>query len=1228
MFKTRGGVFGWSLLFIVAWTCVFVVSTEAQLVFKCNPDNDLYQLVTNSGLVCQRYATAAEAIQQASVGAGVLILADDYPQSTTPIDASTYSLAASKNIRLYVEYPSMLPNLSLGAPQFFATAWYGSLLDRLVINSAFFGSGLVQGRILTSYDAYYQPVTVNNAHIVAARVAGFDTAVLGLPAVVKPILFEHPNGNIMVATTRLSCFVTGRLMPTEGWKTVWETILNWLGPGSPALNWTPTVHTRYSRNETLPANALLQCLTQGVQWYQDSQLLVSASGLDWVNGPRNGVEPLPAGWVAGDGTYGILECYIGKRIFVDGSQAPNPSVRADCSCESSMGLAFGGSIFNDTNKKNIAAKLNDYIFFVSDISQGPRANPVSPSYGMLSHNTKGLSAYFCDDNARAILGAITSSALLRSSRWDEAICKSILANFRTTGPKGYHEGGGSISEESLQNLGWEYYWNWNGTSYSPHYQSYIWATYLWLYDQTGYEPLLERSRTGIELMMKAYPNYWVIECGRRDEELAHMLLPLAWLVRVDNTAEHRAWLQMLVTDFINSLDIVTGAVPQKVDVPYSSNSQYGTGEAPIVYQTGDPGTDLLYTMNFAFSGLNEASYVLNDPCIPPALDKMQEFLVRIQTQSTAHPELSGTWYRGIDFSKWEYWGSDGDIGWGVWTAETGWTHSWITSTLALRYLNQSLWDLIADSNIAIRFDALRQQMLPDEMVNPPIPHVYPVYPVEAYEYTPEKAWGSAKPRVGDLIPVRVSSYTYTGGSVVGAGAAAELANPHILTDGIVTTQANIDAAASNPWGYYVHGGFNDGVIYGQNSATQPGVTFDLGAVYDLSRAEINYVVVGPHAVYPASQVKVSVDGGPVVSFTPFNNSSNTNTYGDARNATIDLSGLSGRSVHMEFTGGSEWSCYAEGTFYARGGGAFTDGIRGTNFYSTEPELNMGWGVPGFTIYFDLGQTRTLAQTNINYFVYHPHGVYEPASVAVSFSTQEDPARITHRNAAKRTEIPSQWSNGGTFTGFSSSEPAVNQLLNLTGQARWVKMVFTNQGEWLVPCEVTFYNDQMVINEPSEAQSDYGLHKFPGDTIGLIATASNTAALVFQWKRNGTILEDGTYPFGIVAGGATPYLKISDAVATVEFPDEYSCQVAKNGVSNESVIISLGVSNSCWYDMIGDMNDDCIVNLIDFQTIALHWLQSDPACGNEMIGNLNNDCTIDFYDLQEFALDWLRDSSRP
>ena len=267
-----------------------------------------------------------------------------------------------------------------------------------------------------------------------------------------------------------------------------------------------------------------------------------------------------------------------------------------------------------------------------------------------------------------ILATLTSAAALKNKKWNKGVLKAILANFRTTSSTGFKPN--RLKEKQLNELGWKHFKNQNDFfELSPHYQSWIMATYLWLYDKTDYEPLLDAAKAGITNLMKAYPKEWHWTNGLQQER-ARMILPLAWLVRVNDTPEHRNWLNIMVKDLLSFQDI-SGAIQEDLGnvghgkyAPPKSNSEYGSTEAPLIQENGDPIADMLYTTNFAFLSLTEANAVMESKQIESALRKLAYFMVRIQVQSKTHPELHGTWYRAFDFNRWEYWGSNADAGWG------------------------------------------------------------------------------------------------------------------------------------------------------------------------------------------------------------------------------------------------------------------------------------------------------------------------------------------------------------------------------------------------------------------------------------------------------------------------------------------------------------------------------------------------------------------------------------
>ena len=403
-------------------------------------------------------------------------------------------------------------------------------------------------------------------------------------------------------------------------------------------------------------------------------------------------------WPLGDGSSGMLEGFS-TVIEPDGSQLLGWRRRNDCMGETSMAMALSRALGGKSQDAEIAASLNDYIYLHSPLAQGPRSDPASPSYGLVGWAMpKGEGAYWGDDNARSALGTLAASALLKTDRWDEVVLRCLLANLRTTGKLGFRED--VLRDDQLQAKGWRHYYEAETISYAPHFQAYLWAAFLWAYDKTRYSGFLERANTAIRMTMAAYPGKWRWTNGIQQER-ARMLLPLAWLVRLQDNAEHRQWLKSMaeavlaLQDDCGALREELGSEAQGGLNPPKSNELYGMKEAPLIQNNGDPVCDLLYTSNFAFLGLHEAAAATGDTFYSHAVDKLAALLCRIQARSSVHPELDGGWMRAFDFRRWDYWGSDSDDGWGVWSIETGWTQAWITSVLALRHLKTSLWELTA-----------------------------------------------------------------------------------------------------------------------------------------------------------------------------------------------------------------------------------------------------------------------------------------------------------------------------------------------------------------------------------------------------------------------------------------------------------------------------------------------------------------------------------------------------
>jgi hypothetical protein len=684
------------------------------LTLACEPQNDMCRILADNAIPFDRRATAKEAIEMSPDGAGILILADGYPGTPTPVDLAVLEKARLKHQRVYVEFPDALPDLVIG--EIHGIEW-----ERAVVASDVFGS-VQKGRILMIHGCRYVDVASPEAHIVLGRVAGFDHAVYGLPEASHPILFEHPVGGLLVATTQLSQVQTARYAPAEAWQRIWQWILSYVTQTDhPALTWHATVRPTWRRDSILPENSETQAMRRGVQWFHNAHLFVHP---DWQKEADRRVVAFPDGtgvgpeptWPVGDGSCGMLEG-ASARIHPDGSQDWRYFLRNDCMGESAMALAFDHALYGSALNKTIAGNLNDFIYVHSDFAGGPRGRVDSPSYGLVRWtNADGDGVYYGDDNARSMIGTMAVSGLLGESRWNKPLLRCLLANLRTTGPQGFRSN--RLTESLLQEKGWRHFWTTERTNVAPHYECWLWASFLWAYHQTGYQPFLDRPRRALETTMGAYPDGWRWTNGFQQER-ARMLLPLSWLVRVDDTPEHRQWLMTIAGELLQFQDDC-GAIREELGpadrgsygVP-KTNEAYGTAEAPLIQENGDPLCDLLYTTNFAFVGLHEAACVTGDAALKQAVDQLAEFLCRIQVTSEARPEFDGAWFRAFDFGRWDYWASNADLGWGAWSIESGWTQGWIAAVLGLRKLNRSLWDVTQNDRIADHLGPLVAEMFPD-----------------------------------------------------------------------------------------------------------------------------------------------------------------------------------------------------------------------------------------------------------------------------------------------------------------------------------------------------------------------------------------------------------------------------------------------------------------------------------------------------------------------------------
>lgn len=698
-------------LFLLLCSCV-----ENKTIYYCGSEqNEVYQLLKSEGFKLIIFDSPEVMIENATNGSGAVIVCDTYPMSPLEITQETYKLAQQKKIRLYLEYPDKLPDVCVEKETFHASLERGVITSDKLMN-------LEPMDIIGVNDCYTRVAKVNDPLIVLACVAGFDQAEYGIEDVESyPLLCEKDN--ILIAFTKLSNFRTGRYEPLGAWQSVWKYIISFVTNDSDftfSTEWPSDVRPTYSREQSLPADAGKDMISRGLEWFFNGRFFIDPS---WkklqLERQGDGLMPvaraLPADSKVGNGSMGILEGHA-SNIYYDGEQDFRYWLRADVQGEVAFALAAGGKSLNNSTYEEVSKNLMEYVLKKSAFRAGKRIDPSSPVYGLIGWSDTHPYVFYADDNARLVLGLIGASAFMDYDRWNKEIIENILANFRLSNVNGFFGNGGRLEEPQILEKGWQYYAKrLELVNPHPHFESWMWACYLWLYDKTGYQPLLEKAEKAIRLTMENYPEGWKWTNGIQQER-ARMILPLAWLVRVQDTSEHREWLDQVVSRLLENQQI-SGAIREELGNSSTgtfgkakSNKDYGVTEAPLISHNGDPVADMLYTSNFAFFSLNEAARATGNTQYQEAVEKLSDFLIRIQVKSDRYAHLDGAWYRAFDYNRWDYWASNADHGWGAWSTLTGWIQSWIIGTQVLIEDDTSFWDKTKGVSMKPHMDEVIQTM--------------------------------------------------------------------------------------------------------------------------------------------------------------------------------------------------------------------------------------------------------------------------------------------------------------------------------------------------------------------------------------------------------------------------------------------------------------------------------------------------------------------------------------
>ena len=95
------------------------------------------------------------------------------------------------------------------------------------------------------------------------------------------------------------------------------------------------------------------------------------------------------------------------------------------------------------------------------------------------------------------------------------------------------------------------------------------------------------------------------------------------------------------------------------------------------------------------------------------------------------------------------------------------------------------------------------------------------------------------------------------------------------------------------------------------------------------------------------------------------------------------------------------------------------------------------------------------------------------------------------------------------------------------------------------------------------------------------TDTGAEPISYQWKIDGVD----------IPGATSASLVLSDVQPGVD-GGMYTCVVQNAEGNDESAAAEVTVA--CYYDIPGDLNNDCVVDLVDLATLSAHWLENSAV----------------------------------
>lgn len=377
-----------------------------------------------------------------------------------------------------------------------------------------------------------------------------------------------------------------------------------------------------------------------------------------------------------DGSTGVYENVHSVTARV------SPDRRPDCHAHTALMMHLYSRYTKDPSWSERAHRLLQYLF-----DQGYQdMNPESETFGFFKwYQFPGErpDQIFTDDNAWVcfvLLYLYRRTGKEEYKRRGMAVAQALLSTQHETGLRPNMLIGAEMEAKGAAQASAEH-----AASFNPHFESIAHAAFLQAYLVSQDSAYLDTAMRGSLALLERMGELKFMYS--RTSGLSRFLLPLGYLSRKDPTGRIRQGLDEVTHYLLSHLHSLGGI--EEADNP--DPERFGQEDTGVFLYNGEEIADQLYTNNFLLMNAWEAWKATREDKYAELYQNLSRFLCGIQIESP-NPLFDGGWMRAYDLRHREYFGNNGDTGWGPYCMESGWTNAITSAGLLLGLLDESVFD--------------------------------------------------------------------------------------------------------------------------------------------------------------------------------------------------------------------------------------------------------------------------------------------------------------------------------------------------------------------------------------------------------------------------------------------------------------------------------------------------------------------------------------------------------